>query len=120
ICGTGKAKQKGKITVTVDNRANAIGIKDIYLTINQLPELSGGKSIARQLSNRKENYSLDIVFPELPPNSKDKEIKYHLSGELQYRFADGETVKVALPYTSKITVSQIYTSGFVGGIDEFL
>lgn len=120
ISGTGKAKQKGKLTVTIDNRANAIGIKDIYLTINQLPELSAGKSIARQLSNRRENYSLDIVFPELPPNSKDKEIKYHLSGELQYRFADGETVKVALPYTSKITVSQIYTSGFVGGIDEFL
>ena len=85
-----------------------------------MPELSASKSIARQLSNRKESYSLDIIFPELPPNSKDNEIKYHLSGELQYSFADGETVKVALPYTSTITVTQIYTSGFVGGLDEFL
>ena len=120
ISGTGKAKQKGKLTVTIDNRANAIGIKDIYLTINQLPELSAGKSIARQLSNRKESYSLDIIFPELPPNSKNTDVKYHLSGELQYSFADGDTAKVALPYTSTITVTQIYTSGFVGGLDEFL
>ena len=120
ISGTGKAKQKGKLTVTIDNRANAIAVKDIYLTINQLPELSAGKSIARQLSNRKESYSLDIIFPELPPNSKNTDVKYHLSGELQYSFADGETVKVNLPYSSTITVTQIYTSGFVGGLDEFL
>ena len=121
IKGSGKANQRGKLAITIDNRRNSATIYDVILEIKELPELLYGKQIIRQLSNRKETYTIEVAFPQLPLSAKSNaDIKYSLSGNLRYRFADGETMLIDLPDETAITISQIYTSGFAGGLDEFL
>jgi hypothetical protein len=121
INGSSKASQKGKLSITIDNRRNSVTIYDLILSIKELPEFIYGKQITRQLSNRKETYTIEITFPELSPNTKGtKDVKYSLSGDLRFRFADGETMHIDLPADTAIMISQIYVSGIAGGLDEFL
>jgi hypothetical protein len=121
INGSSKANQKGNLSITIDNRHNSATIYDLILSVPELPELLYGKQIARQLGNRKETYTIEITFPELPPNTKSTtDVKYNISGNLRFRFADGETMQIDLANDTAITISQIYTSGFAGGLDEFL
>ena len=109
------------MSITIDNRRNSVTIYDLILSIKELPEFVYGKQITRQLSNRKETYTIEITFPELSPNTKGtKDVKYNLSGDLRFRFADGETMHIDLPADTAIMISQIYVSGIAGGLDEFL
>jgi hypothetical protein len=98
-----------------------IAICDLTLSINEIPELMYGKAIARKLGGgRKDNYTIDINFPELPANTKDvSNYQYKLTGELCYRFADGEKKHLPLPENTYIAITQMFTSGFAGGLDEF-
>ncbi|MFN7465216.1 MAG: methylation-associated defense system protein kinase MAD6 [Pseudanabaena sp.] len=121
INGSSKASQKGKLSITIDNRRNSVAIYDLILSIKELPEFIYGKQITRQLSNRKETYTIEITFPKLSPNTKGtNDVKYTLSGDLRFRFADGETMHIDLPADTAIMLSQIYASGIAGGLDEFL
>ena len=120
INGSGKANQKGKLSITIDNRFNSATIYNLFLSIRELPELLYGKQITRQLSSSKETYSIEISFPKLPPNTQNTDVKYSLSGDLRFRFADGEVMQIDLPADTTIIISQIYTSEFTGGLDEFL
>lgn len=121
ISGNGKAKQSDRLQITIDNRLNMIAICDLTLSINEIPELMYGKAIARKLGGgRKDNYTIDINFPELPANTKDvSNYQYKLTGELCYRFADGEKKHLPLPENTYIAITQMFTSGFAGGLDEF-
>ncbi len=117
LSGKGKSKQIEKLELTVDNRLNTVAIHEIILIIHQLPELHKGKLISQRLdANQKDCYIIDVLFPELPTDRM--KMDYQLTGELRFRFADLESDRSRFDAT--IEVEQMFSSGFVGGIDEFL
>jgi len=117
LSGKGKSKQIEKLKITVDNRLNNVAIHELILFIHQLPELHNGKLISLRLdANQKDCYIIDVLFPELPTDRI--KIDYQLTGELRFQFADLESDQQI--FDAAIEVEQMFSSGFVGGIDEFL
>jgi hypothetical protein len=114
--GEGKAQQSGKLEITIDN-PNSVPLTNLCLYIHELPDFKQGKLLEKEIiAHERCSWKINIPqLPELPPNQSNP---LFISGELTFRFANTETASVALEPQSKITIQQIFRSGF--DIDEFL
>ncbi|BCL36368.1 hypothetical protein [Nostoc sp. MS1] len=114
-CGEGKPNQSGELEITIDN-PNSVPLTNLCLYIQELPSFLQGELLAEIPDHQRCSWKIIISHvPELPPNQGNE---LFLSGELTFQFADAETASVALDPDSKITIKQIFSSGF--DIDEFL
>lgn len=116
--GEGKAKGKGELQIIIDN-PNRVSLTNLYLYINEIEELRMGKMLNIIIpSNQTINHKLEInKSPELP---LDRSKNYlNLSGKIIFNFADIELGEANLDFQSLLTIQQIFTSGFTGGLDEF-
>ena len=116
-CGEGKAKQPGQLEITIDN-LNSVPLTDLYLYIPELTAFKTGKFLEEKIPAN-ERLNLQLLIPEMPelPPTYEGNILF-LSGELTFKFANGEAGNATLAPDSTITINQIFSSGF--DIDEFL
>ncbi len=117
ICsGEGKPNETGTLKITIDN-PNSVSITDLYLYINELPNLKAGKYLDAEITAQdKITLDLEIAnWPELPISQREKQL--FLSGKLQFRFNHTELGICSLEPTSSITINRIFQSRL--NIDEF-
>jgi hypothetical protein len=115
-CGEGKPKQSGELEITIDN-PNSVPLTNLCLFIQELPYFQEGKPLQQEIPAN-QRYSFKITVPQVPELPLNQENNLFLSGELTFRFADTETAIATLTPESKITIKQIFSSGF--DINEFL
>jgi hypothetical protein len=116
--GEGKAGEKGKLEINIDN-PNSVSLTNLYLYINEIEEFKMGKILDVVIPpNQKINHKLEInKCPELLPDNSNN--YYTLSGKITFNFANTEVGEAELDSQSLLTIQQIFTSGFTGGLDEF-
>ncbi|MGI0482584.1 hypothetical protein ACN4EE_17595 [Geminocystis sp. CENA526] len=116
--GEGKAKDKGELEIIIDN-PNRVSLTNLCLYVNEIEELKMGKILNVVISpNQKINHKLEInKYPELPPDNDNN--SFTLSGKITFNFANAELGEAELDSQSLLTIQQIFTSGFTGGLDEF-
>ncbi|BAY08111.1 hypothetical protein [Calothrix sp. NIES-2098] len=114
--GEGKAKQSGELEITIDN-PNSLPLTNLCLYIQELPAFQQGKPLTQEIPAN-QRCSFTIIIPEVPKLPLNQGNDLFLSGELAFQFANAEAASIALNPESKITIKQIFNSGF--DIDEFL
>lgn len=116
--GEGKAKDRGELEIIINNH-NKLSLTNLCLYINEIEELKMGKILDIVIPpNQTINHKLEInKCPEL---QLDRSKNYlNLSGKIIFNFADIELGEANLDSQSLLTIQQIFTSGFKGGLDEF-
>lgn len=116
--GEGKAKDRGELEIIINNH-NKLSLTNLCLYINEIEELKMGKILDIVIPpNQTINHKLEInKCPELLPDNSNN--NYTLSGKLTFNFANTELGEAELDAQSLLTIKQIFTSGFTGGLDEF-
>ena len=117
--GKGKAKQAGKLQVTINN-PNTVSLTNLCLYINEIEELKTGLGLDDIIPPQQPIIlNIDInKLPELPINHSGKQL--YLSGNLTFLFGNNEPGNIGLDANSWLIIEQMYSSGVQGGLDEFL
>lgn len=116
--GEGKAKETGKLTITINNNNN-ISLTNLCLYVNEIPEFKTGKMLDFVVK-AKEKITHEIFInqcPELPIDKGKNNIQ--LSGKLTFMFVNNESGEANLDSDSYINIKQVFNSGIQGGLDEF-
>jgi hypothetical protein len=114
--GESKPRQAGELEITIDN-PNSVPLTNLCLYIQEFPAFQQGKLLEQEIPAY-QRCSFQIIIPEVPELPQNQKNDLLLSGELTFRFANAETARAVLVPESKITIKQIFSSGF--DIDEFL
>lgn len=116
--GEGTAKSAGKLTIKITN-SNLVSLTNLCLYVNEIPELKIGKMLDLTIQgNQTFTHQISInECPKLPFNQDGKNIQ--LSGKLTFMFVNNEPEEVNLNPESVMNINQIFSSGFIGGLDEF-
>ncbi|PPJ61671.1 hypothetical protein [Cuspidothrix issatschenkoi] len=108
----------GELNIIIHNY-DTITLSDLYLTVNDLPEIENVKlPVVQILPHDKLIHQIIInEYPKLPPDKNQMTIQ--LSGKLTFSFNDNVSGESKLDSESSFTIKQIYNSGFRGDLDDF-